>query len=529
MKQVLIYISVLLLLGCTAKPVSFVVLETTDMHGVIDGPMSAVAGYIKSQRKTYGKRMILLDCGDNLQGSSAVYFSNYVDTSNVHIYSTLFNWLSYDALTVGNHDLEAGKKVYDRLYTHVKATVLCANAVDEKTGEPRFTPYRVFRRMGYKIAVIGLLTPRATEWIPEYLRSGVKLLPVDTSAAYWINVVCEKEKPDVVIGLLHAGGGVFSENMHEDDAVNTGSWIAGNIPGFHLICCGHTHNAKLDTIVNMLGDTVWMMEAGSCADHIARADIMIEKYKHGAKVHISPSLIHTNALPYDAAYEQLIEPFMLRKQAYEKSPVTELDQTLYSRDAMQGPSVWVDLIHTLQLSMANTGSAAEIGASISFASPAARNLFLAKGLIYINDIISYYPYENTLSIVRLSGEEIVKYLEYAYYLRLDRPNGPAYNFDSAAGILYVVNRDRPYGQRVEILSMADGSPFFPDRDYNVAMNTFRARGGGNHLTQGVGLPLEELHKRIIWESENDIRSKLLEWKLTQGPYPGKPLNHWRYI
>lgn len=530
MKRIFLYISVLLLFGCTVEPVSFVVLETADMHGVIDGPMSGVAGYLRAQRKTYGNRMILLDCGDNLQGSPEVYFSNYVDTSNVHIYATLFNWLSYDALTVGNHDLEAGRQIYDRLYSQVKATVLCANAVDENTGKPRFTPYRVFRRMGYKIAVMGLLTPRATEWIPKRLRSGVELQPVEEAAAHWIKVIYEKEKPDVVIGLLHAGGGVLTEDMVADDAMNTGSWIARNIPGFHLICCGHVHNAKTDSVINVQGDTVWIMEAGSRASHIARAEIIIDKKnEHGAKVHISPSLISSRSLRNDPVYEQIIEPFMLREDAYERIPVTELHEPLYSRESMQGPSKWVDLIHTLHLSMANTGSAAEVGASISFASPAARNLFLDKGLIYINDIISYYPYENTLSIVRLSGEEILKYMEYAYYLRLDRPNGPAYNFDSAAGIIYVVHRDRPYGQRVEILSMADGSLFFPDRDYHVAMNTFRARGGGDHLTRGVGLTLEELHKRIIWESEKDIRSRLLEWKLTQSPYPGKPLNHWRYL
>lgn len=110
---------------------------------------------------------------------------------------------------------------------------------------------------------------------------------------------------------------------------------------------------------------------------------------------------------------------------------------------MFGPSAWIDEIHRIQLEAANSGTAAVTGAVISFASPAARNLVLEAGKLQVKDFITALPYENTLSVVRMSGKEIIKYLEYAYALRIDNPEGPAYNFDSAAGIFtgyIVVNR-----------------------------------------------------------------------------------------
>jgi len=61
-----------------------------------------------------------------LQGTPQVFFANYIDTTSEHIYSRLFNWLSYDVITPGNHDLEVGKKVFEKVYKQMKKPVVCA-------------------------------------------------------------------------------------------------------------------------------------------------------------------------------------------------------------------------------------------------------------------------------------------------------------------------------------------------------------------------------------------------------------------
>ena len=45
------------------------------------------------------------------------------------------------------------------------------------------------------------------------------------------------------------------------------------MPGFDIILCGHNHNVANKKIVNSAGDTVLILEGGSRAEKIARADV----------------------------------------------------------------------------------------------------------------------------------------------------------------------------------------------------------------------------------------------------------------
>jgi 2',3'-cyclic-nucleotide 2'-phosphodiesterase/3'-nucleotidase len=49
----------------------------------------------------------------------------------------------------------------------------------------------------------------------------------------------------------------------------------------------------------------------------------------------------------------------------------------------------------------------------------------------------------------------------------------SFNFDSAAGILYTVDVTKPVGEKLTILSMTDGRPFDLNKEYRVAVNSWR--------------------------------------------------------
>jgi 2',3'-cyclic-nucleotide 2'-phosphodiesterase/3'-nucleotidase len=531
MRYGLLVITAFLAFSCTQKEAqTFVVLQTTDLHGALGREMSGIAGYIKTQQVKYGKNLILLDGGDNFQGTPEVFFANYVDTLHPHIYSELFNWLAYDALTPGNHDIEAGRKVFDKVYSQTRGDVICANAIVERTGEPYYQPYAIYKRKGWKIAVMGILTPFATEWIPENLRGGILIDNPEKAAIYWTKKIYAEENPDILIGLFHTGWGDPFTRDTSESASSIGAWIARNVPGFHVICCGHVHDAKTDYLVNVRGDTVHMIEAGARASHIARAEIRIQPRSQGQPlISISTELLPSRELPPYYPYEKKMKSFFDREEKYNSKEFCRLEVPVYSREAMYGPSAWIDEIHRVQLAHINSGSASDIGAGISFVSPAARNLMIHAGPLRMKDFIKALPYENTLSIVRMTGSEIIRFLEYAYALRIDDPRGPAYNFDSAAGILYIVSKSKPAGSRIEILSMADGSSFFPEEEYNVVMSTYRARGGGGHMTVGVGLSADELSERTLWVSEKDIRTIFRESLAAKKSVMPQPLDHWRYL
>ena len=105
----------------------------------------------------------------------------------------------------------------------------------------------------------------------------------------------------------------------------------------------------------------------------------------------------------------------------------------------------------------------------------------------------------------------------------------AFNFDSAAGIIYEVDVTQPDGHKVRILSMADGTPFDENRWYHVAMNSYRGNGGGELLTKGAGIPREQLKSRIIFESEKDQRYYLMKAIEKAGTMNPKPHNNWRFV
>src|ERR1035437_5117950 len=143
------YILVLTLASCSvSNKKSLTIVETTDIHGVIlpydfiekeklNASMASSFNYVKQLRK--GKNaLVLLDNGDNLQGQPEVYYYNFIDTVPPHFLSEVMNYMDYDASTVGNHDVEAGHSVYDRLVKEYHFPMLAANAIDIKTGKPYF-------------------------------------------------------------------------------------------------------------------------------------------------------------------------------------------------------------------------------------------------------------------------------------------------------------------------------------------------------------------------------------------------------
>ena len=166
--------------------------------------MAQVATLV-AQKRAAGGEVVLLDDGDSLQGQPTVYYYNFLKTDVPHIWGEVLNYLKYDVVGVGNHDIEAGHPVYDKLVKEVKAPVICANIVKEGTDEPYFKPYAIITRQGVKIAILGIIEPKITEQLPNAFWSGMDVLDMVETAKKWVPIIQEKEKPDLLVGLFHAG------------------------------------------------------------------------------------------------------------------------------------------------------------------------------------------------------------------------------------------------------------------------------------------------------------------------------------
>ena len=173
--------------SCAPKETTLTFIETTDTHGRYD-EFANDALVIKQMKAELGDKLILLDNGDDMQGTPFQYCSNQ-DAEHPNLVSEVLNYFPYDAVCVGNHDIEAGRKVFDRVYSETKMPVLAANVIDETTGEPYFTPYIIMDREGFKIAVLGLLTPYVVTWVPDRLRPGLRFEQLEAAAEKWVKII----------------------------------------------------------------------------------------------------------------------------------------------------------------------------------------------------------------------------------------------------------------------------------------------------------------------------------------------------
>ena len=82
--------------------------------------------------------------------------------------------------------------------------------------------------------------------------------------------------------------------------------------------------------------------------------------------------------------------------------------------------------------------------------------------------------------------------------------------------------------------MADGSTFYPDKCYLVAMTSYRATGGGDLLIKGAGIPADELSARVV-SRHIEIRELIKrffsdrEVVTPESVYDAKSLGSWKFI
>ncbi len=364
-----------LLSGCTA-PKGLNIYVTTDLHGMLlpfdntdgkatDHSLANLASLVDSEGS---ENILLLDNGDIIQGDPLAYYYNFVDTTREHVVADILNYLHYDASTAGNHDIEAGHPVYDRLRREYNFPMLAANAIDIRTGEPYFEPYTVIRKKGLKIIVFGLITPSVPNWLPESLYSGIRFDDMVKTAEKWMPVM-QKENPDLIVGLFHSGMG--DENEKGDDE-NSSIAVAANVPGFDLIFCGHDHRQDIKEIANTAGEDVLLIDGGSRAEVLMHANISRRKKTEGkGKYEITGRLIEMNTLPASPDFINKYKGVSDTLKDYTAEVIGRSNATVTTRDAFFGPSAFVDLIHRIQLDIS--------GADISLAAPLSFDEQISEG------------------------------------------------------------------------------------------------------------------------------------------------------
>ena len=513
------------------------VLSTNDAHGTwfdstyigtgVRKSLMAVNTYVDSVRKADGaQNVVLVEVGDCLQGDNAAYYFNYVDTLSPHLFPRLVQYMGYDAVVWGNHDVETGHKVYDRVQKELtKAGIpfLAGNAIRDDNGKPYFPLYKIVRKGGLKVAVLGYENANIKAWLAEEVWSGMHFESIVSRVQADVDAVRAKEHPDVVIVGVHSGTGEGDGSNPESEGLD----VFNCVKGVDWVLCSHDHRP-----VVQVRDSIGLMNSGSHSRYLAcgKMHIQVEGGKVVSKK-LEASLIPVKAEKADPVMRETFRPEYEAVKAFTLKEVGRLNVLLRTRDAYKGMSDYINLIHTICIQCKP--------AQLSIAAPLTFNGNVEEGTLVFNDLFTIYPFENQLYVITMTGDEIRRYLEASYdrwintvskpgehVLRIiPRDNtrtqqsgwsfyGLSYNFDSIAGLNYTVDVTKPRGERVNITSLADGSAFGEDATYNVAITSYRASGGG-FLLDEIGINTDLIDQRVVARYP-EIRNLIFE-RLVKDP------------
>jgi 2',3'-cyclic-nucleotide 2'-phosphodiesterase/3'-nucleotidase len=100
-----------------------------------------------------------------------------------------------------------------------------------------------------------------------------------------------------------------------------------------------------------------------------------------------------------------------------------------------------------------------------------------------------------------------------------------YNYDMAEGISYKIDIREKYGDRIkDLVDLKTNKALQPDKIYKVAMNSYRASGGGGHLG-AIGI----LTPNILWKSSFEMRTILSDYIQDKGGIETEVDNNWRVV
>ncbi|WP_330259359.1 5'-nucleotidase C-terminal domain-containing protein [Streptomyces murinus] len=556
---------------------SFSILGTTDLHGHVfdwdyyaDAPytdkagnsvgVARVATLIKQQREAKGEhRVLLVDAGDIIQGTSLAYYFARVDPITgsdgkrgpKHPMAVAMNHMRYDAAALGNHEFNYGIDTLRKFEDQCDFPLLGANALHAKTLRPAFEPYTVKHikvpgAPDIKVGILGLTNPGIAIWDKDNV-GGKLVFPGLVEQAKKYVPRLRALGCDVVFLTDHSGlDGSSSWGDELPYIENASNLVAEQVPGIDAILVGHTHvEVPSYTVKNdETGEDVLLSEPYCWGYRLSVFDFELELHHGQWKVTSKKAqTLNPNGVAEDPQIKKLLEADHELVVKYVNTPVGTCTADLSAAESCWKDVPIMDFIHKVQIETVKTGLSAADAALplISVAAPFSRTADIPQGNVTIKDIAGLYIYDNTLYAKKLTGAQLKDYLEYAakYYIQV--PAGTEvdtatltnansfwdYMYDTAAGVDYDIDIAQPEGSRIKNLSY-NGTAVADDQVFVVAVNNYRANGGSGypHIASA----------EIAYSSTNEIRDMMIDyvtatktldpadfavtnWKLTQAGTP----------
>lgn len=471
------------------------IFHTTDLHGRIlptstyeglddVGGLARCATCIRQWRKE-SPHSITVDVGDLVQGTAVSL------NRGGKVMVELLNRLGYDAWTLGNHDFDWGPESIEANLALSESPVLTANLTRGAAEAGAFNgawgrvkPWLVKEVGGFRIGLVGLITPGLPYWLAPDTLGGISA--TDPVAGLKRSLAeIRAEKCDAVVVLGHMGW------KFEDDYANpVRLLLKAASREVDVYLAGHSHQNQPHW---MLHDVV-CSQASYHGIHCGRVDLtfdldtrkLVDRKAFTVlmddRFALDPLVMELAKPDLDAAAAQLAREVCVARKPIagtgRDSPLARLFCECFAAAlAKQGTKVDGVFHGTF-----DTGD-------------------LPAGRLTVADCWRLLPYENLLCTAEVTGDELTRILEEdAATKGSDRMLWPF-------GVI------RGEGGRVERI-LLDGREVGRDRRFTIAFNSYDAQSGGRrYLEMRDILAGKSAHRRT---TRIDTRTALIDGLLDRG-------------
>ncbi|MEU2557944.1 5'-nucleotidase C-terminal domain-containing protein [Streptomyces longispororuber] len=541
--------------GAGARRYAFTVMGTTDLHGNVfnwdyftdkefddkdhnDVGLAKISTLVNQVREEKGRRnTLLIDAGDTIQGTQLSYYYAKVDPITaqggpVHPMAQAMNAIGYDAAALGNHEFNYGIPVLRKFQEQCNFPLLGANALDARTQRPAFPPYSMHRLRtpcgrDVRVAVLGLTNPGIAIWDRAHVQGKMTFPGLEEQAAKWVPRL-RSMGADVVVVSAHSGSsGTSSYGDQLPYVENAAALVAERVPGIDAILVGHAHTEIPEYVVEnrATGRKVVLSEPLKWGQRLTLFDFGLVWSKGRWRVEsVGARVLNSNTVAEDRRITRLLGDEHRKVVAYVNQVIGTSKAAMSTAEGPYKDVPIIDLINHVQ---AETVRAALAGGAyagvpvVSQASCFSRSARIPEGEVTLRDAAGLYPFENTLEARLLTGAQVKEYLEFSarYYVRtapgvpvdpakLTNAEGvPDYNYDALYGVTYDVDIAQPVGSRIVDLRF-EGEPVDPGAQFVLAVNNYRASGGGNfpHVARA----------KQVWADSDEIRNTIIAWVRAKG-------------
>lgn len=500
------------------------ILHSNDVHGQIMGYANIAA--LKTDLEARGAKVILVDAGDYSQGTIYVSLNKGMNAIE------MMNAAGYDVITLGNHEFDYG---YEQLKTNMAAfngKVLCADVLEN--GKSIYDGHTIIEKGGVKIGFFGMETPETSTKANPALIKGLKFpAGKEMYAIAQAEVDALKaEGADIVVCLSHLGTDDESEPNRSYD-------LYKNVKGIDFVIDAHSHSVmtkgengepiqSTGTQFANIGVIVIDNATGKIEKNYLEEITWKESSDRENNVAMDPTVQAAAAAIMDAIDEEFGKTFAKSEVDLNgaKAPGNRTMETNLG-DLITDAMMWKISQDTSEITVPKENIVALTNGG-GIRAP------IAKGDVSMKDINTVLPFGNTLSVVYVTGAELLEALEASTYCTPEAIGG----FPQVAGLKFTIDVNKAYAKndttypgstyygpksinRVSIQEI-NGKPFDPKATYAVITNNFCASGGDTYYAFAsassqfdTGLPLDEVLMEYITEGLNGV-IPAAKYEKTQG-------------